>query len=255
MLNKQDIDRITAHKTESPELKYLFEKLNEEHNNTLSHISHDLRNILTPLVSTLQYMESKNPELKDLKFWTESREDVRKMRDFLEKLSEYYNSSHISAKPFQLNSLLEDVLNHNRSLPEFSRNISVEYSIPADFPRLCVDGPKLFLALDAVIKNALDAIESENGKILIVFDHAGEYYRMSIKDNGCGIPENKLSQVFDAFVSEKKSHIGLGLSIANSIILAHGGYIDISSKENDGTCVSFYLPAALSVREVKNCTA
>jgi PAS domain S-box-containing protein len=71
----------------------------------------------------------------------------------------------------------------------------------------------------------------------------GNYVRIDFEDQGCGIPAENLKKVFDPYFTTKEKGTGLGLSSAFSIMVRHGGYIDLHSILNIGTTFSCYLPA------------
>ena len=71
----------------------------------------------------------------------------------------------------------------------------------------------------------------------------GSYLAVSIKDQGIGIPEDMLSRVFDPFFTTKTEGHGLGLAISHSIIIRHGGAIDVESQLGKGTTFTVYLLA------------
>lgn len=71
----------------------------------------------------------------------------------------------------------------------------------------------------------------------------GRYVKISVEDQGTGIPEEKLPRIFDPYFTTKEKGQGLGLAIAYSIVNNHGGYIFAESKVGVGTTISFYLPA------------
>ncbi|SIF73933.1 integral membrane sensor signal transduction histidine kinase [Mycobacteroides abscessus subsp. abscessus] len=65
---------------------------------------------------------------------------------------------------------------------------------------------------------------------------------ISVKDEGIGIPEERLPKLGEPFYSTKEKGTGLGLMICNRIIKSHGGNIYITSKENEGTIVKLLIP-------------
>ncbi|MEW5785488.1 MAG: ATP-binding protein [Bacillota bacterium] len=72
----------------------------------------------------------------------------------------------------------------------------------------------------------------------------GEYVRITITDQGTGIPADQLGKIFDPFYSTKPMGSGLGLATAYTIIQSHGGLIRVESKPGDGTTFYIYLPAS-----------
>ncbi len=71
----------------------------------------------------------------------------------------------------------------------------------------------------------------------------GNYVKISIKDNGDGIPNKIIERIFDPYFSTKKGHSGMGLATAHSIVKNHGGLITVDSELDIGTTFSIYLPA------------
>jgi signal transduction histidine kinase len=71
-------------------------------------------------------------------------------------------------------------------------------------------------------------------------------WHLTLSDNGCGIPAETLSKVFDPFFSTFGGGTGLGLAVCHRIIVAHGGLLFIESQAGRGTTVHLRLPAAVS---------
>jgi len=72
----------------------------------------------------------------------------------------------------------------------------------------------------------------------------GRYVRVTVEDQGCGIPPENLSKIFDPFFTTKKNGMGFGLATSYSIIQSHGGYLTVDSTVGQGTRFYFFLPAA-----------
>lgn len=77
----------------------------------------------------------------------------------------------------------------------------------------------------------------------------GQYVKISITDEGVGIPQNHISKIFDPYFSTKQKGSGLGLATSYSIVKQHKGFIDVESEVGSGTSFSVWLPA--SVKEWK----
>ena len=73
---------------------------------------------------------------------------------------------------------------------------------------------------------------------------SGRYIRLTIADEGTGIPEEHLGRIFDPYFTTKQSGSGLGLATVHSIITRHGGQIEISSEVGRGTTFTIFLPAS-----------
>ena len=89
------------------------------------------------------------------------------------------------------------------------------------------------------------AVESDQGLPL----EPGNYVKISIKDQGVGIPQKYLHNVFDPYFTTKQRGSGLGLATSYSIVKQHNGHIDIESEVEVGTTVYVWLPASSVVQK------
>jgi two-component system NtrC family sensor kinase len=96
-----------------------------------------------------------------------------------------------------------------------------------------------------LLVNAAQAIETE-GKIVITTRHDNGEIKVSISDNGSGIPEENLSKIFDPFFTTKDvgKGTGLGMNISYNIVKKHNGTIDIESKVGKGTTFTVRIPVS-----------
>jgi two-component system sensor histidine kinase HydH len=133
-----------------------------------------------------------------------------------------------------------------------ARNQSVEVIWSAPAPDVYVSGDvsQLKQLLLNLVLNALQAMP-EGGRITIELsrkrgpDGVGRektWAEVAIKDTGCGIPVRNLEKIFDPFFTTKQGGTGLGLSISYAIARQHGGELEITSREGDGTTVAVRLP-------------
>lgn len=90
--------------------------------------------------------------------------------------------------------------------------------------------------------NACDALDSQPGKVEISCKAVSNNLHLEVKDNGRGLPEQQLANVFEPLFSTKSFGVGLGLAIVRQIIEQHSGNIDIASQLNQGTTLSITLP-------------
>ena len=103
------------------------------------------------------------------------------------------------------------------------------------------DPGRLRQVIANVVVNAAEATEA-CGRITIEARANGDSGTLTITDDGPGIPEGLVGQIFDPFVTTKPRGTGLGLAIAHAIVDAHGGRIAVTSSAPHGTCVSLQLP-------------
>lgn len=106
-----------------------------------------------------------------------------------------------------------------------------------------LDSEKFYRAILNVLLNALQAIDS-GGIIQVGTERgtSGKGMEVYIRDNGVGMNEGKIAQIFKPFFTDRSKGTGLGLAITKNIIDSHNGEITVTSKINDGTTFRFILP-------------
>ncbi len=111
--------------------------------------------------------------------------------------------------------------------------LSVNYP---DFPcYVLADKEKLKIALLNIIINAIEAIDHDQGELIISVVNSEENYSLEISDNGCGIPQENLSKLFEPYFTSKRNGIGLGLASTLNILQAHNVSVEVKSKVQVGT--------------------
>lgn len=123
--------------------------------------------------------------------------------------------------------------------------VSMEINMDPDLPALFADADKLKQVFVNLLVNAKQSIK-ENGKISITteVEESGKVVKVSVSDNGCGIPPNIRDKIFDPFFTTKPvgEGTGLGLSVSYGIVQDHGGSIEVKSEQGIGTTFTVLLP-------------
>jgi PAS domain S-box-containing protein len=151
---------------------------------------------------------------------------------------------------------LEEVVREDASMALHGSNVAAEYHFSGDLLPAHADPDQVGQVIHNLVKNAREAmprggvvrISAENE---FVSSHAslepGTYVKITIHDEGEGIPENRLRKIFEAYYSTKEDGQGLGLSSVQNIIQQHGGVIEVSSLVGEGTTFTFRLPSGVDV--------
>ncbi|WP_425618331.1 ATP-binding protein [Anatilimnocola sp. NA78] len=164
-------------------------------------------------------------------------------------LGELRNFAYPEQAQLQLEFKLYEVLQSAlRFTAHLTKNLSLE--VADDFRHIKVQGSQIQIGqvLVNLLTNATTALEklgeSHAGKITITGTVNGDRFQLRIVDNGPGIPSADLTRVTEPFYTTAApgSGLGLGLSICDTIIRNHGGYLVLQSAERQGTEVSFDLP-------------
>jgi two-component system, OmpR family, sensor histidine kinase VicK len=118
------------------------------------------------------------------------------------------------------------------------------------------DGVKINIALSNLVRNALQFTDT-GGTVRIAVGEDSGYMKVSVSDNGLGIPARDLAKVFDRFfqveehLTRKHGGMGLGLAVAKSMIELHNGRIWVESEEGKGSTFTFLLPVEVEEKPVK----
>ena len=214
--------------------------LNKELEYFLSKFSHELRNPLTSVYSTLQLIEMQHPEVKEFKHWSNLTSDVEYMNALLAELSDLTKSERLQYSTFSLRALIEQV---SLSFAASIADSDVEYTskIDSNLPEISGDKTKLQEVLRNLLKNAYDAA-SPDKSIYLEATVEDDKVLITIKDTGCGISEEQLPTIFEPFVTYKKDGTGLGLAISDHIVKAHKGMITVRSVPGEGSIFLITLP-------------
>ncbi len=106
------------------------------------------------------------------------------------------------------------------------------------------DVSKLKIALLNIIINGVEAMEPEKGILSVETLSTPASHIIKITDNGCGIPEENITKLFEPYFTSKRNGMGLGLASSMNILQAHKAVIDVQSKVNNGSTFSIAFQKA-----------
>jgi len=132
-------------------------------------------------------------------------------------------------------SELVQVYRNDRRLSETTIELTTDGSV-----RVKADADQLRQVVWNLLRNAAEA--APDSCIRVCVSRQGIFARLSVTDDGPGIPEENLSRVFEPFFSTKQSGTGLGLPTVQRIVDEHGGTIELSRNEGGGTTAMVQLP-------------
>ncbi len=214
-----------------------IQKMQENHRLELSRISHEIRNPVTLINSSMQIIESEHPEVTSFAFWKEMREDMAYLRRLLDEFSGFNNSDKLCLADVNLTELLHTVTSQAKALSP-NQEIAFYSTVPLDLPTIVADATKLRQAITNVLRNAF---ETDASQVKLSCSASDGQVKIDIQNNGSEIPKEYLPDLFTPFITHKKNGTGLGLAIVKRIIEAHHGQIILSSNPA-GTCFSLRLP-------------
>jgi C4-dicarboxylate-specific signal transduction histidine kinase len=173
------------------------------------------------------------------------RNDNLRASQVIKRLRALLARQEARRQPLELNAVLTDVEAFLR--PELQRRDMSLALRPAKTPaRILGDETQIQQVLINLILNAMDALAEaplDRRSILVQVECTTGTHSVSVKDQGRGFADGDLSKLFDSFFSTKRTGMGLGLSIARTIVVAHGGRIRAESGPSGGAIFHVELPA------------
>ena len=174
---------------------------------------------------------------------------VHQIGELVGNLKDYSRLDTDRSEAVDLHGLIESALRIGAHLTK-KKSIAIERRFGTLAPVRCAAAQinQVFLNL---IANATQAIEHENGRIVIRTQSLGGYAMIALEDNGKGIAAETLPRIFEPFFTTKPvgQGTGLGLSICQQIVQAHGGRIGATSTVGVGTRFVVALPLAPGIKE------
>ncbi|HAA2555623.1 TPA_asm: cell wall metabolism sensor histidine kinase WalK [Listeria monocytogenes] len=227
------------------------EKIDQERRDFVSNVSHELRTPLTSMHSYLEALSDGAWEDKEIapRFLevtqNETERMIRLVNDLL-KLSRMDGGREQLEKSF-VN--FTDFFNHIIDRFEMMKKETIMFKrhIPREPVIIEIDEDKVMQVLDNIISNA-NKYSPDGGRISFYLKKFEDEIEVSIADEGLGVPDEDLANVFDRFFRVDKARsremggTGLGLAIAREVIEAHGGRIWAERNKNKGTIIKFTLP-------------
>ena len=177
--------------------------------------------------------------------------NATKLKDIVENLSDVDNiqsgAARVRSHRASLTKLAEDVILSFQDEANL-RNITLKLERGDSRYEIDADGVKISIALSNLVKNAIQYTDS-GGRVTVRLEEDSGYYKVTIKDDGIGIPARDLPRVFERFfqvethLTRRYGGMGLGLAVAKAMIELHGGRIWAESEVGKGSTFTFLLPA------------
>ncbi|MCB0844730.1 MAG: hypothetical protein KDE26_15860, partial [Bacteroidetes bacterium] len=206
--------------------------------------AHQLGTPVSSLMAWIELLKIKNESRpEDQELINEMERDVMRLENIAERFSK------IGSKPELIEVRLKEVLDRSaqyikkRMTKRGSIQLIVNNNLPPE--NTLKINPQLFdWVIENLLKNALDAIKSKEGQLVIDAGEKGQYYYIDVSDTGKGIPKGHFNKVFEPGFTTKKRGWGLGLSLTKRIVENyHKGKIFVKSSELDkGTTFRILLP-------------
>lgn len=226
-----------------------FAELDRLKSNFVAITSHELRTPLGLILGHATFLKEMIGE--------EHREPMEviirnatRLKEIIESLTEVDNYeagvARIRQRLISVPSIAEDVVSSFQDMAA-SKNITLQADVCKQDLPVEADANKIVVALSNLVRNAI-TFTNEGGHVLVKVESVPGHAQVSVSDDGIGIPAKDLSKVFERFfqveshLTRRNTGMGLGLSVAKTMIELHGGRIWAESVEGKGSTFTFLLP-------------
>ena len=229
-------------------------------------LAHEIRNPLGVIKGSAEMLTQKlaesNPLATELAGYIST--ETNRLSALVTRFLDFARPLHADLTPTDISAVLDRALN---DVAQFWKgpSVQVEKAYQSELPQVEMDEGLCEQAFVNIIQNAYDAMSPNNGGVMRVHARAArrntrerqnvDGVEVRISDNGPGIPSELKEQIFNPFVTTKKSGVGLGLSIVSKIVDGHHGSIRIEDASNPsgdganrGACFVMFFPAASEAR-------
>jgi signal transduction histidine kinase len=208
-----------------------------------SGVAHEVRNPLNAIGMIAQRL---NKEFKPQKDEQEYKtlagtvvSEVGRINTMIQRFLKFAKPQKLILETVEIDALVREIIDLVEVEAE-NAGISITQKRSHSEP-LILDKNQIKQVLLNILQNSLQA--SGPGQNITLSSYSDQTDAIiEIKDNGTGIPKQHLHKIFDLYYTTKKSGTGMGLSIANQIVAAHGGRIEVESEEGNGTLFRIILP-------------
>jgi PAS domain S-box-containing protein len=223
-------------------------------------VAHDFNNMLGVILGytelAMEQIDPTQPVIKDLE---EIRSAAKRSADITRQLLAFARKQTVAPKVIDLNETLESLLKMLRRL--IGEDVDLSWLPGSRLWSIKMDPSQVDQILANLCVNARGAI-SGVGKIVVetgnsIFDEEycsshvdyvpGEYVRLMVSDNGCGMSKETMSHIFEPFFTTKAAGGGTGLGLATvyGVVKQNKGFINVYSEPGQGTTFTIYLPRYL----------
>lgn len=197
-------------------------------------LAHEIRNPLNNINLSSQQLERDNGNGESKIFLDIISRNASRIDGILTELLSSSKTGEMEVHEQSLQTIMDESI--AAALDRITlKRIHLNVSYANSHLKIMADAAKLKSAFLNIIINAIEAMEEDKGKLTISIRNVGLEHVVMIEDNGCGITSENLTRLFEPYFTTKKGGLGLGLASALNTLQLHHAYLDVQSKENEGT--------------------
>lgn len=213
-------------------------------------IAHEINQPLSAMTNFLGAakfaLKSDEPNPKQLSRLVEqASEQAIRAGNIIRRMRQFVSRGDMEMQPVPISKIIEEAI-ALASLGSGQHDIELDIDIPTDLPRALADRVQIEQVLVNLLRNAIDELREQprdERHICVRVRHMhSDMVEVRVEDNGPGLSDSVLDQLYAPFSSSKKKGMGLGLSICRRIVEAHGGTLTGENKTGGGAVFRFTLP-------------
>lgn len=219
-------------------------------------LAHEIKNPLTPIRLSAERLQHKlRGSLNEAEAGMLERatativQHVDAMKNMVNAFNQYARAPEMEISRFDLNDLVAEIAELYRAADP---RLTVRTQLDANLPEIQADSGRLRQVLHNLLKNSVEALESQGGEISIRTNllqrGTAKIAEIVVEDSGPGFQSEFFGRMFDPYVTSKAKGTGLGLAIVKKIVEEHGGYIEAENRPHGGAAVRMELPLTAVVR-------
>jgi two-component system, cell cycle sensor histidine kinase and response regulator CckA len=214
-------------------------------------LAHDFNNLLTAIMGNVSLVKMQlGAEHKSFARLTDVEKAARRATDLTQQLLTFAKGGAPIKKPASISEIAKEACLFALA----GSQVKCLYTIPASLWSAEVDKGQMNQVFNNLIINSIHAMPA-GGTVHINFENvainekevaslkAGDYVKITFRDEGSGIPEDKLAKIFEPYYTTKADGSGLGLATVSSIIKRHEGHVTAESALGVGTTFTIFIPA------------
>ena len=196
-------------------------------------LAHEIRNPLNNIILSIDQLLPLEKDEFQKSFMDIIQRNALRINNIITELLNLAKPSELTLLEHSLQDIMDESIARTTDRIKL-QNIHVKKHYPSHPVILKSDKEKLIIVFTNIIINAIEAMNT-NGLLNISITETHDGYEVCIKDNGKGFSKEYQSKLFEPFFTMKKNGMGLGLTVAYSILQSHNARIRAQSKENEGT--------------------
>jgi two-component system, sporulation sensor kinase E len=206
-------------------------------------LAHEVRNPLNNInMSVEQLLQTNEGGDESQLFLDIVQRNSKRIGDIITELLDTSRPTDLVFDTCSLQSIMDESI--SESLDRITlQHVNMQIKYANEPCEVMANKEKLKIAFLNIIINAVEAVPSITGELIIGIDRVKDFHIVTIKDNGCGIPEENISRLFEPYFTSKRNGMGLGLAATLNILQSHKANVDVTSTVGRGTTFTISFPA------------